>query len=498
MPPLFQFSPYQSQHVGTIAELMMAPARARASGMREAAAAEAQGTLQQGQIRGQMIGTLGQLAGGAVQQYGEQQQAEQQRQAIGAALQAVVNGEAGPDALLAAGDDGTLLKALGAYSDLATGRVKNAQETAGRLAMGLKVLPPEQRQQLWPQVRQAAIKGGLGDEQTLPADATDEFLDAVIAWGTGKTQEPRSLIQRDPTKDLADPVTGEVRVQGVPEVKEPPVSPAYREYLDARREGYKGTFLQYQNEDANRKRPVTNVTMPGQEPVVAVVGPDGNPVYVPRSRAVGMRPANQREQGRAVTSGDAGRIAEFDTSLDDLKVLRDTVLPIDPKTGKATTRATGTSAKIGAMLPNAVTDLTGWGTEAKSKQAVIDRVKQVIGKALEGGVLRKEDEYKYEKILPTIADTSEVVATKLAGLERAIRLRRQTQLDALEDAGYDVSRFLERAPHGGGAATTGGPGVATTAPADVTALLGNQPPGRYTLTDGSVWVKDRAGRLRKE
>lgn len=149
--------------------------------------------------------------------------------------------------------------------------------------------------------------------------------------------------------------------------------------------------------------------------------------------AQGWRSGNTREQGRPVTSGDAGRIADLDTSLDDLGVLENTV-----------TGSTGTSAKIGAMLPNWVSELTGRGVSAKQKQASIDRVKQVIGKALEGGVLRKEDEIKYEKILPTIYDTPEVVASKLQGLKEALTLRRQTTIDALSDAGYDVTRYNER------------------------------------------------------
>ena len=173
------------------------------------------------------------------------------------------------------------------------------------------------------------------------------------------------------------------------------------------------------------------------EPLMAIMGENGEPVYVPRSQAVGKRPASTREQGRAVTSGDASDIAEFNTALDDVATLRDTLKGI---------KATGTSAAIGAAVPNAVTEATGWGTEAKQKNAVIARVKQVIGKALEGGVLRKEDESKYAKILPTISDTPEVVATKLNGLEKAIQQRQQNKLDALADAGYDISRFAKRAP----------------------------------------------------
>lgn len=185
------------------------------------------------------------------------------------------------------------------------------------------------------------------------------------------------------------------------------------------------------------------------EPLVAIMGADGHPVLVPRSQAVNKRPANTREQGRPVTSGDAGRIAEFDTSLDDLTVLRAAVSGKPGVKDTPAEKATGARAKIGAMVPNFVTEYTGWGSDAKSKQAVIDRVKQVIGKALEGGVLRKEDEYKYEKILPTIGDPPEVVETKLAGLEQAIKLRRTRFIESLGDANYDTSKFpAEYTPKG--------------------------------------------------
>ena len=105
---------------------------------------------------------------------------------------------------------------------------------------------------------------------------------------------------------------------------------------------------------------------------------------------------------------------------------------------------------VDSALWTPITNLTGWGTEAKQKQAQIDRVKQVIGKALEGGVLRKEDEAKYEKILPTIKDSPELVRAKLNGLVAAIEKRHGRKLEALESAGYDVSRFT-----GAGAAMDG-------------------------------------------
>lgn len=68
-------------------------------------------------------------------------------------------------------------------------------------------------------------------------------------------------------------------------------------------------------------------------------------------------------------------------------------------------------------------------TSAQGLQADVSRVKQVIGKALEGGVLRKEDEEKYAKILPTVNDTDAVAQYKISqiksDLERKLALYQQ-------------------------------------------------------------------------
>lgn len=136
---------------------------------------------------------------------------------------------------------------------------------------------------------------------------------------------------------------------------------------------------------------------------------------------------------RPVSSVDANRLAEFETSLDDTVVLRTVIGDV------------GTISRLGASMPTWVTELTGgWGSDAKSQNAVIARVKQVIGKALEGGVLRKEDEEKYKDILPTIGDPKSVALNKLDGLEAAIAKRKTRVMEALEDAEFDVSRYRTR------------------------------------------------------
>jgi len=180
---------------------------------------------------------------------------------------------------------------------------------------------------------------------------------------------------------------------------------------------------------------------PSQERrLVPVYDSAGNRVYgEPRAGDPVVEPT-----GRPLTSGDANRISELDTSLDDIAVLGSTLFPDAIGADVETEATTGTLAAAGAALPNWITEVFGVGADAKGRQAVIDRVKQVIGKALEGGVLRKEDEYKYTKILPTIQDTPSVAKVKLDGLRDALTLRRERLLESLDDAGYNVSEFYAR------------------------------------------------------
>jgi hypothetical protein len=64
--------------------------------------------------------------------------------------------------------------------------------------------------------------------------------------------------------------------------------------------------------------------------------------------------------------------------------------------------------------------LNPW-SKARQVQSDVDRVRQTVGKALEGGVLRKEDEEKYKKILATLTDTSETATYKIDNLIQSIQ-----------------------------------------------------------------------------
>jgi len=78
-------------------------------------------------------------------------------------------------------------------------------------------------------------------------------------------------------------------------------------------------------------------------------------------------------------------------------------------------------------------------SKARQVQADIDRVKQTVGKALEGGVLRKEDEEKYKKILATLSDTPTTAIYKVDALISSITRDIETYKLLQQSAGRSLN-----------------------------------------------------------
>jgi hypothetical protein len=107
--------------------------------------------------------------------------------------------------------------------------------------------------------------------------------------------------------------------------------------------------------------------------------------------------------GKPLPAAAVKQISESKTALDSLKDLRETL--------KKNEQYIGPVAGLSALNPY---------SEARKAQASIDLVRQRVGKALEGGVLRKEDEEKYKKILATLRDTPETAVYKVDALIHSI------------------------------------------------------------------------------
>lgn len=77
-------------------------------------------------------------------------------------------------------------------------------------------------------------------------------------------------------------------------------------------------------------------------------------------------------------------------------------------------------------------------SDARKVQADIDRVRQRVGKALEGGVLRKEDEAKYQKILATLTDEPSTAIYKLDQIAHELENDLNTYKETQKSAGRRV------------------------------------------------------------
>lgn len=123
-------------------------------------------------------------------------------------------------------------------------------------------------------------------------------------------------------------------------------------------------------------------------------------------------------------------VGELQNGINQIEVLRDAIKKGHGKMGPIAGLA---NAPVLGHLATAM----GYTDPAKLK-AKLDLVKQSIGKALEGGVLRKEDEAKYMAILPNMYDPLDVAYSKIEMLESKLRSDMKTALATNAAAGRRV------------------------------------------------------------
>lgn len=85
--------------------------------------------------------------------------------------------------------------------------------------------------------------------------------------------------------------------------------------------------------------------------------------------------------------------------------------------------------------------LNPYDTKAQLIQSKMATGAQLIGKYMEGGVLRAEDVPKYQKMLPQLSDTAEVAKGKAAAVQKMIRDKYNLTKQALKDSGFNTEAF---------------------------------------------------------
>lgn len=129
------------------------------------------------------------------------------------------------------------------------------------------------------------------------------------------------------------------------------------------------------------------------------------------------------------SSATAGNISDFQSSLSELNNLSNAI--------------TSGSGTLDPVL-GTIRSMNPYDVDQKTLQAMIDKTRQIVGKALEGGVLRKEDEEKYKKILPTVGDTKQVALNKIAMIQAQLNSKLQNY-SSLVSGGTSTGNSLEDA-----------------------------------------------------
>lgn len=80
--------------------------------------------------------------------------------------------------------------------------------------------------------------------------------------------------------------------------------------------------------------------------------------------------------------------------------------------------------------------LRAYDPKAQGFAQLAASTKQIIGKGLEGGVLRKEDEYKYDAIIPKAGDTMDTIVTKAQQLDKLLQQKQANNLSGFNQAGF--------------------------------------------------------------
>lgn len=90
----------------------------------------------------------------------------------------------------------------------------------------------------------------------------------------------------------------------------------------------------------------------------------------------------------------------------------------------------GPTTGLGSLFP--------YSADQKMLVSNFDTARQVIGKLVEGGVLRKEDEAKYAKMLPVITDLPDVAKHKAAQFTEKLRKDVSRYQENLARFGYNI------------------------------------------------------------
>lgn len=136
----------------------------------------------------------------------------------------------------------------------------------------------------------------------------------------------------------------------------------------------------------------------------------------------------QTKSGKPMAAEQTDRLSGHEASLATLSDLRKTIQANPQYYGPV-------GGRLRALNP--------YSDFAKGIESLNKTAAQNIGKSLEGGKLTDQDILRYQKMLPSNADSPEVAQTKIDLLERMVNQKRNADLSTFAKAGLNVAEFAQ-------------------------------------------------------
>lgn len=206
-------------------------------------------------------------------------------------------------------------------------------------------------------------------------------------------------------------------------------SAMYQEFLDAKKEGYGGSFTQYQNEDANRKAKSSGIGAGGTSSLAASImanpglfnslTPTARTAIIPELVAAGFQVPAQ------LTGTQEGDIADMRT----LQGLAQQILGFG-----SSGQLPGVGGFGGGTIAGFASKQLGTGQEGESIRNIIGNIKGTIAKLRGGTSFTPNEQTLLDTYTPTINDSDATILTKLNGLKAFLASKEQNLLSVSTQA----------------------------------------------------------------
>lgn len=296
-------------------------------------------------------------------------------------------------------------------------------------------------------VRVLRNAGALTPEQATQAEAITDPEQMKRLVTAAKAAEAEAKLEKIETVDAeGKPVTKFVQPSAgstYPVAPPKPPTPAYQQkdvLLDGKPaivtfDSHSGKSFVGDQDVTARVRPIPPQG-PGPEPIVSIIGPDGKPIYVTRSQALGKTPGGAADApgGIKLTAGQQDDLA--------------TMLTVQQLAADATTLGNEIGwAGVGPWQGRVgATALGSGGTKGETLRNKIGNIKGTIAKLRGGTSFTPNEQALLESYTPTETDPDWKIQAKLASMVDFIEKKRANTLR--------VARGEYTLPASSGSATT--------------------------------------------